>query len=128
MTLEQLRKRIARYPHSPGPRRDLHYAALGRLAKFDVELAIEFAHVLREACIRASCGRDDLLGWHKGKRITLARDAVFVWLRDRGLSYPMAADLLGARSHSSALLAVRRHQKRAAGLPTDSRKWAEEAT
>lgn len=71
--------------------------------------------IIDEACAEFGYSRAALLrpsqrgGQGARDRRALARDATMYRLRERGLSYPRIANLMGLKDHTSAIAAVRRH-------------------
>ena len=57
----------------------------------------------------------DLLGPSHARRVSWPRQAAYVQLRDRGLSYPQIGRIMG-RDHTSVLSGERAHRARAAAL------------
>lgn len=110
MTLKEIRKWVARCPHNIRRRETMHLKVLGELAKRDPDMAVAFVQVFFETCIRFSVRPfhvlSDLKNYHS---VEPARRELFVWLHEQGVGYNVAAALLGCRSHSTAVLAVRRH-------------------
>lgn len=113
MHLDQLRRMIGRTPHAARTRRAMHLKVLGRLAKRDPDFALRFAELLRETCVHYGIGVDDVLGWSKNHHsIAPARRLLWVFLHESGIGFNVAAALLGARNHSTAIRAVREYYRR----------------